>query len=296
MLHDDFLGALPIERNISGQHLVENDAESIDVDLAPVVSFADFRRHVMKRANTLRLTASSAARNEFGESVVADFDAAVIFKDVSRLKIAMDDSVVVQIGCASRKAAEPAMHVFDRHALRMLFDDVLKARAGDVFHDDPGLFLFVIFNVEERDEILMFEIEALANAAQLNIEIALNAFECDFLTGVARGEIDFAESADAYATFNGVTIKRCESHWDRRTYYLQDEVVQRLPRWRLRLGGVTPRESRRHFRRERLPRFVRGATLARSSLETWFFRDGLARVLLARDLKTQEQSLRLRSR
>jgi len=41
----------------------------------------------------------------------------------------------------------------------------------------------------------MLQIEALPHAAELDVEIAADELEGDFLAGVAGGEIDFAEAA-----------------------------------------------------------------------------------------------------
>ena len=40
----------------------------------------------------------------------------------------------------------------------------------------------------------MLQVQALGDAAHLDVEIALNALQGDFLAGVAGGEVDFAEA------------------------------------------------------------------------------------------------------
>ena len=54
----------------------------------------------------------------------------------------------------------------------------------------------------------MLQIEALRDAAELDVQIAANQLERDFLAGVARGEIDFAETAPADATLDRVALER----------------------------------------------------------------------------------------
>ena len=50
----------------------------------------------------------------------------------------------------------------------------------------------------------MLEVQALRDAAQLDVEIAADELERDFFAGVADGEIDFAESAPADAALDRV--------------------------------------------------------------------------------------------
>jgi hypothetical protein len=54
----------------------------------------------------------------------------------------------------------------------------------------------------------MLEIQTLSDTANLDIEIALDAFDGDFLPGIADREIDFAESPDTDTSLDGVTIER----------------------------------------------------------------------------------------
>ena len=74
-------------------------------------------------------------------------------------------------------------------------DDVLERLARDIFHDHPLVVELVAADVVEADQIRVLEIEALRDAAQLDVEIAADQLERDFLAGVAGGEIDFAETA-----------------------------------------------------------------------------------------------------
>ena len=45
----------------------------------------------------------------------------------------------------------------------------------------------------------MLQVQALADAAELDVEVAADQLQRDFLAGVADGEIDFAEPAMADA-------------------------------------------------------------------------------------------------
>ena len=63
-------------------------------------------------------------------------------------------------------------------------------------------------DVVERDQVGVLQIEALGNAAELDVEIAADELKCDFFAGVAGGEVDFAESAAPDAALDRVAIER----------------------------------------------------------------------------------------
>ena len=87
-------------------------------------------------------------------------------------------------------------------------DDVLERLARDVFHDHPLVVEPVAADVVHADQIRVLEIQTLRHAAQLDFEIAADQLERDFLAGVARGEIDFAETAATDATLDRVAVER----------------------------------------------------------------------------------------
>ena len=87
-------------------------------------------------------------------------------------------------------------------------DRVLQARAGDIFHDDPGVALVVVLDVVQVDQVRVLEIEALADAAQLDLQIPLDVLERELFAGVAGGEIDLAEAAAADATLDDEAVER----------------------------------------------------------------------------------------
>ena len=63
-------------------------------------------------------------------------------------------------------------------------------------------------DVVQRDQVRVLQVEALRDAAELDVEVAANELERDFLAGVAGGEIDFAEAAAADAALDRVAIQR----------------------------------------------------------------------------------------
>ena len=92
----------------------------------------------------------------------------------------------------------PPQRLFDWHAVRIAFDNVFERFAGDVFHDDPLVVGTIGADVVQRDEVRVLQVEALRYAAELDIQVAANELEGDFLAGVAGGEIDLAETAPPY--------------------------------------------------------------------------------------------------
>ena len=69
----------------------------------------------------------------------------------------------------------------------------------------------------------MFQVEALADAAQLDVEVAADELQRHFFAGVAGGIVDFAEAALADASLDGVAGQgACAGgkqvpHWRRRS-------------------------------------------------------------------------------
>ena len=65
-----------------------------------------------------------------------------------------------------------------------------------------------VLDVVQRDQVRVLQVEALRDAAELDIQIAADELEGDFLAGVAGGEIDFAEAAPPDAALDRVAIQR----------------------------------------------------------------------------------------
>ena len=120
----------------------------------------------------------------------------------------MDDAVVVQVGDAGAHAAHPPEHLIFGDAVGVALDYVFERLAGDVFHDDPLVAHFVGADVVQRDQVGVLQVEALGDAAELDIQIAADELERDFFAGVAGGEIDFAEAAPPDAALDRVAFQR----------------------------------------------------------------------------------------
>src|SRR6185503_3121255 len=106
---------------------------------------------------------------------------------------------------------EPKPYLILGQAIRVAVNRVFQARAGDILHHDPRVARFVVANVVEIDEVRMLEVEALPDAAQLNLQIALDMLERQFLTRIARREINLAKPTAANAALNDKAFQRSRS-------------------------------------------------------------------------------------
>ena len=120
----------------------------------------------------------------------------------------MDDAVVVQVGHAGGDAVEPGEGLVDGHAVGMRGDGLFEALAGDVLHDDPVVAPLVLPDVVDRQQVGVLEVEALLDAAELDVEVAADQLQGDFLAGVAGGVVDLAEPAVADAALDRVAVQR----------------------------------------------------------------------------------------
>src|SRR5262249_3817446 len=151
--------------------------------------------------------AGSGGGDEFGQPVVADLDRAVLDEDVARLQITVDDAALVEVADAFADAAQPVQRLFNRHALRVAGDDLVEAFASHVFHDHPAIAVLRLPDIVKGDEVGMLEIEALADAAQFDVEMPLHELEGDFLAAVGNGVVDLAEAAAADAMLQRVPLQ-----------------------------------------------------------------------------------------
>ena len=89
----------------------------------------------------------------------------------------------------------------------MPVEDDVERLAGDVLHDDPVIALVVGAQVVQVDEVGVLEVQALGDAAQLDLRVAAHQLEGDFLAAVADGEVDLAEAAPADAALERETVQ-----------------------------------------------------------------------------------------
>ncbi len=119
----------------------------------------------------------------------------------------MHDAVIVQAADAGGDAPEPTLGLLGGQAVGIAVDDGFQAFAGDIFHHHPRLALVVRLHVEQRDQVRVLQVQALLDAADLDVQVALNPLQRHFLAGVRLGEIDIAETANADAALDFVAIE-----------------------------------------------------------------------------------------
>jgi hypothetical protein len=116
--------------------------------------------------------------------------------------------VVVQVADAGGDALHPLEGFLGLQSVGIAADDLLQRLARRVLHDDPGIVVLVLLNVVQRDEVGVFQVQALGDAAQLDVEVVAHQLQGDFLAAVADGEVDLAEAAAADAPLDGVAVER----------------------------------------------------------------------------------------
>src|SRR5262245_5373072 len=123
----------------------------------------------MHGADAASLRRAMARTHALAQAVIADLEQALLEKDIGWLQIAMDDAVIMQIPDRSSERREPRLDQFNRQALRMAIENGIERFTGDVFHHDPRFAVQVGFDVVKAHQVLMLEVQALADAAQLNV-------------------------------------------------------------------------------------------------------------------------------
>ena|SRR5438128_1465680 len=120
----------------------------------------------------------------------------------------MDDPAVVEESEAFADFAQEKRRLLNSQSGGLLIDQLSERRAGDVFHDDEGNAVGIVADVEDRDQVGAFEVHALADAAQLDLLVALDDFQRHFAAAVADGVINLAKSAASHAALDRVAIER----------------------------------------------------------------------------------------
>ena len=62
-------------------------------------------------------------------------------------------------------------------------------------------------DVVEGQQVGVLQVEALADAAEFDVEVAADQLQGDFLAGVAGGVVDFAEAALADAALDRIALQ-----------------------------------------------------------------------------------------
>ena len=195
----------PAERRLADRHLVERDAERVDIGaLVNALASRLFRRHVFGRAHVHRCSRGRrVVRRSLGDSEVGHHRIAVaIEENVVGLQIAVHDPAIVCVGeLKGRGNVHP--HTHDQRAFYWLarLHDVVEPSFQQVHREEDDLVLFA--RVVDGDDVRMPELRgAVRFAPEVFLEdvvVGERGLEdlerdVDFQVGVAR-PVDVGEAA-----------------------------------------------------------------------------------------------------
>ena len=171
---EDFGGGFSCEGDVSGEQFVEDNGRAVDIDFGPIFASRNLGRHVVDRADAFGLSSSLAGGDDLGESDVTDFDLSVFAVEVLWFEVSVHNPLVVQVVDSGGESCEPATGVVDGHPIReVIGEDSVECFAADVFHDYPGVVVFVLSDVDDGDEVLVFEVEAQFGATAFDFDVAV---------------------------------------------------------------------------------------------------------------------------
>ncbi len=140
----DLVLALGVEGHLAHEHLVEHDAERVDVD--PLVEIAPagdlLGRHVPERSEDALGLLARDVGGDLGDAEVRDLGHPVLAADehVGGLHVPVNHALLVGGGEARGDLPERGERVVDGHALaprRVAGDGLVEALAVDVLHHEP---------------------------------------------------------------------------------------------------------------------------------------------------------------
>ena len=166
LLRENVGGRRAIEGWRAGEHLVEHDAEGVDVGATVErISGRLFGAHVLRRADDGAFTRELRGRpglfllrrlRGLGDTEVRHQDvAALVQQDVVRLDVAVDDLVAVRVGERVGHLARNTRRVADVELLLRL-EQLAQRRTVDAPHDDVE-DLFVPADLVNRHDMGMLE-------------------------------------------------------------------------------------------------------------------------------------------
>ncbi len=171
VLHGDRHLVLAVERHVPDEHLVEHDAQRVDVRLAvDVVPERLLGRHVVGGPEHAPVGGQALLVERAGDPEVGDLGRALaVDQDVLGLDVAVDD--VARVGAAERagdldRVRERLVHRQPAHAA----DALLERLALDVLEDDVGPAL-VLPGVDHADDVRVRELRDRAGLAAEALEL-----------------------------------------------------------------------------------------------------------------------------
>ena len=158
VLHRDRDLVLAVERDVAGQHLVEHDAERVDVGLAvDVVAERLLGGHVVRGAEHAAVGGQAVVAQRAGDPEVGDLGQALgVQQDVLGLDVAVHDLVRVRATERAGDLDRVGERLVDRQPAHPP-DPVLERLTFDVLEDDVGP-VAVLAGVDHADDVRMREL------------------------------------------------------------------------------------------------------------------------------------------
>ena len=88
----------------------------------------------------------------------------------------------------------------------MLFHSVAQTATGNVLHHNPALVVCIEFDVVEADQVWVFEVQAVLDAANLYLEVTLDLLQRDFFSSIVNGKVDFPKATRTDSAFDRKAI------------------------------------------------------------------------------------------
>ncbi len=158
MLAEDPHEGVAVERHLAGEHLVEDDAEGVDVGAGvDALPRRLLGRHVVRRAEDHPRPGELGVRAaDLGDAEVEDLHEAVVApatdeEDVVGLQIAVDDAAPVRGGQGRGDLGRDVEHLVGRH--RAAADPIGEGLALQVLHHEVGGAVGELPEVADVDDV-----------------------------------------------------------------------------------------------------------------------------------------------
>ena len=120
----------------------------------------------------------------------------------------MHDAAVVQVRKPFGDLSDEESGLFRAKAVGFGNQHVTQRRAGAILHNYDVLARGVLLDVEDRDKVGALEVDAMADAAKLNLGVVPKVLQRHLTTPVAYGVVHFTESTATYGALNRIVLER----------------------------------------------------------------------------------------